>query len=105
MENPLGFAHYGESCWGVTASDGPGKSIRTVNGKKIKFFGYKARVIPYGPDDGTITPSAVLASLPFTPEIVISTVRYAIEKLNLKKHFRYGLDASFNPTFPEKRGE
>lgn len=102
IENPLGFAHYGSSCWGFTASDGPGNYRRIIKGKKIKFYSYKARGIPYGPDDGTISPWAVVASLPFEPGIVISTVRYAIEELDLKKHVRYGFDASFNPTFPEK---
>jgi hypothetical protein len=24
MDNPLGFSDYGETCWGITASDGPG---------------------------------------------------------------------------------
>jgi hypothetical protein len=43
-----------------------------------------------------------VASLPFAPEIVIDTIRHAIERLNLKRHRLYGFDASFNPTYPEK---
>ena len=103
IENPLEFANYDKECWGFTASDGPGNFRRTIKGKKIKFYSYRARGIPYGPDDGTISPWAVVASLPFEPKIVLSTIRHAIEKLDLKKHVRYGFNASFNPTFPEKK--
>ncbi|HUZ60282.1 MAG TPA: glucoamylase family protein [Hanamia sp.] len=103
VENPSEFAHYGRSCWGFTASDGPGYSRHTIKGKEINFYGYIARGIPLDPDDGTISPWAVVASLPFEPAIVLSTVRYAIETLDLKKNARYGFEASFNPTFPEKK--
>ena len=64
------------------------------------FFDYEARGAPFGPDDGTISPWAVVASLPFAPEIVIATVRHAIQHLELKSRSPYGFDASFNPTFP-----
>jgi len=56
IDNPMVFVHYGENVWGLTASDGPGPSIRTVNGVKRKFYNYKARGAPFGPDDGTISP-------------------------------------------------
>ncbi len=102
IENKLHFEHYGKYCWGLTASDGPGKKNLKIDGKKRVFYNYIARGAPYGPDDGTVSPWAVVASLPFAPEIVIETIRHAIEKLNLKPHRLYGFDASFNPTFPEK---
>ncbi len=101
IENPLKFAHYGENNWGFTASDGPGPAVLELNGVQRVFYDYMARGAPFGPDDGTISPWAVIASLPFAPEIVIPTARHAIERLDLKKHSRYGFDASFNPTFPE----
>lgn len=102
VENPLGYSGYSKNGWGFTASDGPGLSTRKIDGKKRKFYNYVARGIPYGPDDGTISPWAVVASLPFAPEIVLATVRHAIERLDLKKHYNYGFDASYNPTFPDK---
>jgi len=102
IENPLGFAHYGENGWGFTASDGPGPSVRIVDGKEIEFYNYTARGVPFGPDDGTISPWAVVASLPFASKTVLETIRHAIEKLNLKKYSNYGFDASFNPSYPEK---
>lgn len=102
IENKLQFAHYGKCCWGLTASDGPGKKIVKIGGKQRVFYNYIARGAPYGPDDGTVSPWAVVASLPFAPKIVIETIRHAIEKLNLKPHRLCGFDASFNPTFPGK---
>jgi hypothetical protein len=101
IENPKGFSHYHKYGWGLTASDGPGPAVLTVNGIRREFFDYIARGAPDGPDDGTISPWAVVASLPFAPEIVIETVRHAIEHLNLKGRSPYGFDASFNPTFPD----
>ena len=101
IENPLGFSHYHQYGWGFTASDGPGPAVREVNGVRRVFYDYVARGAPFGPDDGTISPWAVVTSLPFAPEIVIDTVRHAIERLGLKGRSRYGFDASFNPTYPE----
>ncbi len=101
IENPLGFAHYGENGWGFTASDGPGPATRTIDGSKRKFYNYKARGAPFGPDDGTISPWAVVSSLPFLPKVVLSTMRHAIERLEFESH-SYGFDASYNPTFPVK---
>jgi len=100
IANPLGFAHYGEHCWGFTASSGPGPAVLTVNGVRRTFYDYVARGAPFGPDDGTVAPWAVVASLPFAPEIVIDTIRHAIERLNLKDDRRYGFEASYNPTYP-----
>ena len=74
IRNPLGFAGYGANFWGLTASDGPGWTTRRIKGIERKFFDYAARGAPYGPDDGTIAPWAVAASLPFAPEIVLPTL-------------------------------
>jgi len=101
IENPRGFAHYSEYVWGLTASDGPGPAVLEVNGVRREFFGYEARGAPFGPDDGTISPWAVATSLPFAPEIVIKTIRHAIERLQLLGRSPYGLVASYNPTYPD----
>ena len=102
IENPKKFKSYSKFCWGLTASNGPGDNVLDIDGKKITFYGYVARGAPFGPDDGTVSPWAVVASLPFAPEIVTQTIRHAIERLDLKKQSMYGFDASFNPTYPEK---
>jgi len=104
IDNPLKFSHYHKFGWGLTASDGPGPAVLEVDGIRREFYDYAGRGVPFGPDDGTISPWAVVASLPFAPEIVIETVRHAIERLNLKGRTRYGFDASYNRTFPAANG-
>jgi hypothetical protein len=98
VRNPLGFAGYGENCWGFTACDGPGWVKRVVNGVERQFFDYYARGAPFGPDDGTIAPWVVVASLPFAPEIVIPTLRH-LAHLNLGMTRPYGFKPSFNQTY------
>ena len=96
--NPLEFAGYGEFCWGITATDGPGWEKRMVNGVERQFYDYCARGAPFGPDDGTLAPWVVLASLPFAPEIVIPTV-HAMGQLDIGMTKRYGFKPSFNQTY------
>jgi hypothetical protein len=76
---------------------------RTIDGVRRVFYDYLARGSPFGPDDGTISPWAATTSLPFAPDIVLDTVRHAIEHLELKTRTPYGFDSSFNPTFPDTR--
>jgi hypothetical protein len=98
VRNPLEFAGYGEHCWGITACDGPGWVKRKVGGVERQFFDYYARGAPFGPDDGTVAPWVVVASLPFAPEIVIPTVRH-LAGLDLGMTKPYGFKPSFNQTF------
>jgi hypothetical protein len=98
IKNPDGFAMYGETCWGFTACDGPGWLSRTIKGREQKFFDYLARGAPFGPDDGTIAPWVVVASLPFAPEIVLPTIQN-FNSLDLGMTDSYGFKTSFNPTF------
>jgi len=99
IRNPREFAHYGEFCWGITASDGPGPDTVLVDGVEREFYDYIARGAPFGPDDGTLAPWAVVASLPFAPEIVLPTLQN-YERMQLVAAKEYGYKASFNPTFP-----
>jgi hypothetical protein len=99
LRNPLWFKGYGENCWGISAGPGPGFLKQRAEGNiERQFYGYVARGVPFGPDDGTLAPWAVVASLPFAPEIVLPALR----------HFRDaypevlsedGLLTSFNPSF------
>jgi hypothetical protein len=100
IDNPLGFAGYGPCCWGITASDGPGPAILEINGVKREFFDYVARGAPHGPDDGTIAPWAVVASLPFAPEIVLPAIDHLVHEFDLKEGNAYGFKSTFNATFP-----
>ncbi len=98
IDNPHGFAGYGKHCWGITATDGPGWTKRTSTGIEREFYDYIARGIPDGPDDGTLAPWVVLASLPFAPEIVIPTINH-MAQLHIGVNSRYGFKPSFNQTF------
>lgn len=80
MNNPLNFEGYSESCWGVTASDGPGPDTIKVDGIQRSFFDYLGRGVPYGPDDGTLAPWAVVASLPFAPRLCYLHWAFAFTK-------------------------
>jgi len=98
IHNPGQFDSYGELCWGITACEGPGWVSRHIEGKERRFFGYLARGVPDGPDDGTIAPWAVATSLPFAPEIVLPALQY-FDDLNLRAENPYGYKSTFNATF------
>ncbi|MBK9742071.1 MAG: T9SS type A sorting domain-containing protein [Saprospiraceae bacterium] len=59
--NPLKHKKYSENSWGLTASDNP--------------FGYSAHE-PGSRDNGTITPTAALSSMPYTPTESIAALRH-----------------------------
>lgn len=101
--NPLGFRAYGHNFWGVTAGDGPsGRELRE-NDRDRRFFGYMSRGVPYGPDDGTIAPWAMLATLPFAPDAALAGTRHLLDaypKVCRQDRFSSG----FNPTDREANG-
>ena len=90
--NPRGFAGYEGESWGISASDGPGPATRLHDGKVRKFAGYAARGVPWGKDDGTLSPWAAIASLPFAPEIVLPGIRDLAAK-------KVDFEATHNPSF------
>lgn len=102
IDNPFKFKGYGECCWGITASDGPGPDTLKIDGIERQFFDYVARGVPYGPDDGTLAPWAVVASLPFAPEIVLPAMDHFIYEVELKSVNPYGFKATYNATHPDR---
>lgn len=103
IDNPSHFRGYDEFAWGITASAGPGNHTLIVDGVQRRFYGYLARGAPGGPDDGTLSPWAVIASLPFAPEITIPTIRNLDTQFPEMVH-EYGFRCSVNPTFPGDEG-
>jgi hypothetical protein len=104
IHNPLAYRAYGENFWGLTASEGPGPGFQIVDGIERFFLDYQARGAPFGPDDGSVAPWAVLASLPFAPEIVMPAAR------RLMKDYpelisAYGCKSTLNPTFLDESGD
>jgi hypothetical protein len=98
IRNPRRFKGYGEYIWGLTASDGPGPASKKIKGKLRRFYDYSARGVPNGRDDGTLAPWAVIASLPFAPEIVLPSIQF-FDQAFPEMTSKYGFKCSFNPTF------
>ena len=99
IRNPLWFKGYGANCWGVTAGLGPGFSKQRLEGGiERQFYGYVARGVPFGPDDGTLAPWVVAASLPFAPEAVLAALRH-VREVYPESLSKDGLLTSFNPSF------
>ena len=81
MLNPRSHLGYSADCWGLTASDEPG--------------GYGVHEPTR--DNGTITPSAALSSIPYTPEESMQAMRFFYHTLGDKLWGPYGFYDAFNP--------
>ena len=73
--NPRQAVGYGRDIWGLSAGEGPTADGVREFAKDLSHFGYMARGAPFGPDDGTLCPWAMLATLPFTPTAALSGTR------------------------------
>ncbi|MEO8857392.1 MAG: glucoamylase family protein [Burkholderiaceae bacterium] len=75
IRNPRTFLGYGKDCWGISAGEGPSDASRLVVGRRQGFYGYAARGVPWGPDDGTIAGASLVGALAFAPEIALPALR------------------------------
>ena len=64
IHNPGQFDGYGENCWGITASDGPGWVSRNIKGKSASSSGISRVACPMAP---TMAPSPLGQSSPHSP--------------------------------------
>ncbi len=78
--NPGRFAGYGPECWGLTASDDP--------------EGYSAHAPDN--DNGTISPTAALSSLPYAPAESLRALRHFLSLQEGRLWGRYGFVDAFN---------
>ncbi|MEI2455502.1 glucoamylase family protein [Lysobacter firmicutimachus] len=101
IANPMKWEDYGPELWGLTASDGPQQTLQEYRGEQRQFRHYSARGagLRENFDDGTIAPTAAIASLPFAPEIVIPTTVSMHERYGEFIYSSYGFLDSFNPSF------
>jgi len=99
--NPMRWKGYGENVWGLTASDGPQQTRQRYQGELREFRHYSARGAGLGDnfDDGTIAPTAAIASLPFAPEIVIPATLAMHGRYGEFLYSSYGFLDAFNPSF------
>jgi len=81
VANPKHFYGYSENNWGLTASD-----------DDLTFY------TAHSPtnDDGVITPTAAISSLPYTPEQSMNALRFFYYKLGDKLFKQYGFIDAFN---------
>lgn len=82
IENPQNHAGYSEVCWGLTASDNP--------------WGYLAHEPTAARDNGTITPTAAISSMPYTPEESIAALKHFYRELGDRLWGQYGFYDAFN---------
>jgi hypothetical protein len=101
IRNPLDWRGYGPNIWGLSASDGPGYFKMPYLGQTRQFHAYGARGVSLVEtlDDGTITPYAAIASLPFAPEVVIPAAQEMYKKYGSQIYGKYGFLDAFNPSF------
>jgi hypothetical protein len=81
IANPQCFNGYSRSVWGLTASD-----------DNLNFY---AAHSPTN-DDGVISPTAAISSLPYTPEESMNALRFFYYKLGDKLFKEYGFIDAFN---------
>jgi hypothetical protein len=100
MANPGGWRGFGDSVWGLTASDGPLDSTFVVAGRTRQFHTYWARGAGTDEinDDGTIAPTAAGGSVPFAPELAIPALLAMRRRYGDGLFGRYGFVDAFNPT-------
>jgi len=77
---------FGNSIWGITASDGP---------KGYRIYG---EIKAFDPVDGTVAPAAAAGSLMFTPDISIPALKAIREHFGDRVFGRYGFVDGYNPT-------
>ena len=102
VDNPGGWDGYSAEVWGLTACDGPGDFKQVIDAREREFFSYSARG-PGERDDGTIAPTAAMASYPFAPDIVTATLK-AMKARYAPVYTQWGFLDSFNPTLTEREG-
>ena len=100
--NPMGWSGYGKDVWGFSACDGPDAEA-LVNGRRVTFWGYSARGAGQDEerDDGTLTPTAALGSLPFAPEAVIAAALAIRARYGAHLYSDYGFLDAWNPSVPD----
>jgi hypothetical protein len=101
IANPMRWKGYGENVWGITASDGPQAALLPFDGQQREFRHYSARGAGLADafDDGTIAPTAAVASLPFAPEIVMPAIEEMHRRYGHEIYSKYGFLDAFNPSF------
>lgn len=100
-QNPMRWRGYDSEIWGLSACDGPADTVQIYNNEERGFFTYAARSTAsiHILDDGTIAPTAAVASIAFAPEIAIPAIRAFRARFGEHLYQKYGFLDSVNPSF------
>jgi len=84
MDNPHNYPGYDQDTWGLTASDDP--------------FGYLAHEPDFNGnrDNGTISPTAAISSMPYTPQESINALKSFFYEYGASLWGAYGFKDAFN---------
>jgi hypothetical protein len=82
IENPKQFSNYSVDCWGLTASD--------------TYNGYTAH--EPNNDNGTISPTAALSSMPYSPKESLAALKHFYRTYDKKVFGEFGFYDAFNVT-------
>lgn len=84
VDNPKKYKGYGDSCWGLTASDGP--------------YGYSADEPVLRQDKGKIAPTGAISSFPYTPVASMKALKRYYNTYGKFLWGEYGFRDAFNLT-------
>ena len=84
LKNPNNYKGYGDSCWGLTASDGP--------------YGYSADEPVASRDHGKIAPTGAVSSFPYTPVESMKALKNYYYNYGKFLWGTYGFHDAFNLT-------
>lgn len=90
IENPKKHVGYGENLWGFTSSDDP-------------LVGYTSHHPGTNDENGTVSPTAAISSIVYTPRESMQVLRHLYYDLGEKTFGKYGFYDAYNPSLPEDR--
>lgn len=88
IDNPKGHKGFGADLWGFTSSDDP-------------LVGYTSHHPGTEAENGTVSPTAAISSIVYTPEESLGMIRHLYYDLGEKVFGKYGFYDSYNPSMAE----
>lgn len=88
IDNPKKHTDYGAKLWGFTSSDDP-------------LVGYSSHHPGTDADNGTVSPTAALSSIVYTPEESLDVLRYLYYEKGKMLFGKYGFYDAYNPEMAE----
>lgn len=88
VHNPKNHAGYGARLWGFTSSDDP-------------LVGYSSHHPGTDADNGTVSPTAAISSIVYTPKESMEVLKYLYFEKGKQVFNKYGFYDAYNPGMPE----